>query len=117
MQCGDRLFTQYADEHKVSGQPHRLVEVEHEYATRKVNLDGVKLDSTSHEHKWPYYQHLADKGPKGANAMLIDEHSWPREVRFFRVTLGNQSFRRLSDIRADFDWQLERREKADLLVA
>ena len=117
MQCGDRLFTQYADEHKVSGQPHRLVEVEHEYKTRKVNLDGVRLDSTSNQHKWPYYQYLASKGPKGANAMLIDEHSWPREVRFFRVTLGNQSFRRLSDIRADFDWQLERREAAGLLVA
>jgi hypothetical protein len=124
-ECGDRLFTQYIDSDRLAktGRPYRLVE-------DSVELGGgkrVRIPKRVHEaldggrNMRVLYSHLIAQAPESANAVLLRDvlggETMHVDVGYYRVTLGDQAFRPFSDLRADFDWQLERRAQAGLLKA
>jgi hypothetical protein len=114
-QCGDQLFTSYAERKRPSGQPYRLVETAEKLKRScAVNMPQQVSEMCSADYnEWPFYDYLVARAPPGANAALLNRQ--PLTVEYYHVTLGDLAFRPFSTLRADFDWQLDRRLKAGIL--
>ena len=130
MKCGDRFFTQYGDKDRPTEQPHLLV-AEAKELDQKLGLripDDVYDMCAGRREQWPILAHLIAKAPESANAMWI-EKQWAEynekagkniayaSVHYYNVMFDGRAFRPFTEIRADFDWQLERRVQANLLKA
>ncbi len=130
MKCGDRLFTQYSDEDKLTSQPCQLVEKSRVIKRRKrweIPEEIYRLTDGCRD-MWPVYAYLMDQSPKEANSVYIEDKSvgWVEKksrnvmkvtVAYYYSIYGDVYFRPFSVIREDADWQLERRAQAGLLEA
>ena len=130
MKCGDDFFTQYSDEKRPTHQPHRHIAKAVELKVKKgwrIPHEIYNMHESMHD-EWPILGYLISKAPDGANAMWVERQSTGYQetvhknvmhvtVHYYKVELGDKAFRPLTEIRADFDWQLERCKEANLLKA
>ncbi|MES3005152.1 MAG: hypothetical protein V4690_03540 [Patescibacteria group bacterium] len=128
IKCGDKFFTQYNDENRPTQQPHMLV-TEVTELDQKPSLhipDDVHRLCNNHLKEWPVLAYLIANAPEKANAMWIENQSTHYSdkagknittvsVRYYHVALGDKAFRPFTEIRSDFDWELERRTEANML--
>lgn len=125
MKCGGQFFTQYSDAKRPTSQPHRLVasaELLSEEKKHEISAE-VARDLVIFGDKEVLLPYLMSCAPEGANAMVAGswwsggEVSAYVEVSYYKVVLGDVAFRPFTELRADFDWQLDRRIEAKLLEA